>query len=95
MEILHSLSQNLFTPAVLFFILGIGAGFFKSDLEIPKSISSYLSIYLMMAIGFKGGVAIAAAPEFSTEILQVIVAAIAIGVSLPVLAFFLLRRTTS
>lgn len=94
MEILHSLTQNLFTPAVLFFILGIGAGFFKSDLEIPKSISSYLSIYLMMAIGFKGGVAIAAAPEFSTEILLVIAAAIVIGVSLPVVAFALLRRTT-
>jgi hypothetical protein len=94
MEILHSLTQNLFTPAVLFFILGIGAGFFKSDLEIPKSISSYLSIYLMMAIGFKGGVAIAAAPEFSQEILLVIAAAIAIGVSLPLLAFTLLRRTT-
>lgn len=94
MEILHSLSQNLLTPAVLFFILGIGAGFFKSDLEIPKSISSYLSIYLMMAIGFKGGVAIAAAPEFSNEILLVIAAAIVIGVSLPVVAFGLLRRTT-
>jgi len=94
MELLNALTQNLLTPAVLFFILGIGAGFFKSDLEIPKSISSYLSIYLMMAIGFKGGVAIAAAPEFSTEILLVITAAIAIGVSLPILAFALLRRTT-
>jgi hypothetical protein len=94
MELLNALTQNLFTPAVLFFILGIGAGFFKSDLEIPKSISSYLSIYLMMAIGFKGGVAIAAAPEFSQEILLVVAAAIAIGVSLPLLAFALLRRTT-
>ena len=94
MEILTSLSQNLLTPAVLFFILGIGAGFFKSDLEIPKSISSYLSIYLMMAIGFKGGVAIAAAPEFSNEILLVVASAIVIGVSLPILAFALLRKTT-
>lgn len=94
MEILNSLTQNLFSPAVLFFILGIGAGFFKSDLEIPKSISSYLSIYLMMAIGFKGGVAIAAAPEFSNEIIAVVASALAIGVGLPILAFALLRKTT-
>lgn len=95
MEILASLTQNLLTPAVLFFVLGIAAGFFKSDLEIPKSISSYLSIYLMMAIGFKGGVAIADAPEFSNEILLVIMAAIIIGISLPALGFALLRKTTS
>lgn len=94
MEIFHTLTQNILTPAVLFFILGVAAGFFKSDLEIPKSISSYLSIYLMMAIGLKGGVAIAAAPEFSSEIIFVVLAAIAIGISLPVLAFGLLRKTT-
>ncbi len=38
-------------------------GFIKSDLEIPDSISRYLSLYLMMAIGFKGGVAIANTPD--------------------------------
>lgn len=95
MEMLSALTLNLLTPAVLFFMLGIAAGFFKSDLEIPKSISSYLSIYLMMAIGFKGGAAIAAEPTFSAEILLVILAALVIGVSLPVLGFALLKRTTT
>ncbi len=94
MEFIASISQNLLSPAVLFFILGIAAGFFKSDLEIPKSISSYLSIYLMMAIGFKGGVAITNTPELTAGILLVIAAAIVIGVSLPALAFGILRKTT-
>ena len=94
MEFIASISQNLVSPAVLFFMLGIAAGFFKSDLEIPKSISSYLSIYLMMAIGFKGGVAIADAPQLSLQIIQVVIAAIVIGVSLPIIAFFMLRKTT-
>lgn len=94
MELLNTLSQNLLTPAVLFFVLGILAGFFKSDLEIPKSISHYLSIYLMMAIGFKGGTAIAAAPHISAEMAWVAVSSIIIGASLPMLGFGLLRATT-
>ena len=55
MEFIDAFAQNLFSPAILFFAMGIIAGFLKSDLEVPDSISNYLSIYLMMAIGFKGG----------------------------------------
>ena len=55
MDLLHLIVQNLLSPAVLFFALGVAAGWFKSDLEVPESISRYLSIYLMMSIGFKGG----------------------------------------
>ena len=51
MDLLHLISQNILSPAILFFALGIIAGFVKSDLEVPESISRYLSIYLMMAIG--------------------------------------------
>lgn len=94
MELLQLISQNLLSPAVLFFALGMMAGFFKSDLEIPDSISRYLSIYLMMAIGFKGGVAIANTPEFNGEVIGAIAAGLAVGFAQPFLGYWLLRLTT-
>lgn len=94
MELLHLISQNLLSPAILFFALGILAGFFKSDLEIPDSISRYLSIYLMMAIGFKGGVAIANTHDLSGEVLSAVAAGLAIGFLQPFLGYGLLRITT-
>ena len=47
--------QNLLDPAILFFVFGIFAGASKSNLEIPAQISRYLSLYLLMALGLKGG----------------------------------------
>jgi hypothetical protein len=94
MDILHSLAQNFLSPAILFFILGIIAGVIKSDLEIPESISRYLSLYLMMAIGFKGGVAIANTPDINGEVLAAIGAGVAFGFVQPFLGYALLRWTT-
>lgn len=93
MEILELLSQNLLSPAVLFFVLGILAGFLKSDLSVPESISRYLSLYLMMAIGFKGGVAIANTPDFNGQVISTILAGLCIGFLLPFLGYALLRLT--
>lgn len=50
--------QNFFNPIILFFILGFGARLLKSDLEIPGNVSKFIAIYLMMAIGYKGGYAL-------------------------------------
>lgn len=94
MDILHLISQNLLSPAILFFALGIMAGFFKSDLEIPDSISRYLSIYLMMAIGFKGGVAIANTHEITNEVIFAILSGVALGFLQPFIGYGLLRLTT-
>ncbi len=94
MDILHSLAQNFLSPAILFFVLGIIAGVIKSDLEIPESISRYLSLYLMMAIGFKGGVAIANTPDINGEVLAAIGAGVAFGFVQPFLGYALLRWTT-
>jgi uncharacterized protein len=49
------LIDNLTNPALLFFALGIIAVYLKSDLEIPTNTSKFISIYLLFAIGFKGG----------------------------------------
>jgi len=48
--------DNLLTPPVLFFCLGLAAVFFRSDLEIPQPLPKLFSLYLLFAIGFKGGV---------------------------------------
>jgi hypothetical protein len=94
MELLNLLAQNILSPAILFFVLGVSAGLLKSDLEVPESISRYLSIYLMMAIGFKGGVAIANTVDFNGEIFGAIVAGLSIGFLQPFLGYWLLRFTT-
>jgi len=49
--------QNLISPPVLFFALGLAAALARSDLAIPEAVAKALSLYLMLAIGFKGGVA--------------------------------------
>lgn len=94
MDILALLAQNLLSPAILFFALGALAGFLKSDLEVPESISRYLSIYLMMAIGFKGGVAIANTPDLNGEVIGTALAGLAVGFLQPFLGYWLLRVTT-
>lgn len=93
MTFLDLMAQNLLSPAILFFTMGIVAGLLKSDLEVPESISRYLSIYLMMAIGFKGGVAIANTPDLNGEVLATIGAGLAIGLLQPFLGYALLRAT--
>lgn len=61
MEILDAIQANLLSPAVLFFALGLLAALTKSDLKFPEPLYAGLTIYLLVAIGFKGGVAIAEA----------------------------------
>jgi len=51
--------QNLLDPAILFFVFGVLAGALRSNLEIPPAISKFLSLYLLMALGLKGGFALA------------------------------------
>ena len=94
MDPIDLFSRNLLSPPVLFFALGIASGFLKSDLNIPDQISRYLSIYLMMAIGFKGGVAIAETPELNGDVVTTIVAGLVIGALQPFLGYALLRVTT-
>ncbi len=93
MEFTALVEQNLLTPPILFFALGILAGIIKSDLEVPESISRYLAIYLMMAIGFKGGVAIANTPDLNGEVIYTALAGITIGFLQPFLGYALLKWT--
>jgi uncharacterized protein len=94
MELLQIFTQNLLSPAILFFGLGIAAGAIKSDLVVPDSISRYLSIYLMMAIGFKGGVAIAGTPSLSPALILTSGAGLLMSLLLPFFAYGFLQATT-
>jgi uncharacterized protein len=88
---LHLILSNLLTPPILFFVLGMLAVFAKSDLEIPAPIPKLFSLYLLLAIGFKGGVELAKS-GISGEVISAISAAIVMSCIVPVYSFFILRK---
>lgn len=83
--------QNLIAPAVLFFILGLAAGAARSDLAFPEATVKTFALYLMLCIGFKGGVE-AARAGLSTDFLRAGLAGLGLSLTLPLIAFPLLRR---
>jgi len=90
---MESMLANLLSPMILAFALGVGAGALKSDLEIPDAIAKGLSIYLMLAIGLKGGVELAHAPSL-LAVLPALAMALALSFLMPLLAFGLLKLMT-
>jgi len=82
---------NLFSPPILFFLLGMGAALIGSDLSIPKVIGKTLALYLMLAIGFKGGVALHQA-VFSSELIWALLLGTIISFLLPFPAYFWFRK---
>lgn len=88
------LISNLTNPTLLFFILGIIATNIKSDLEIPQSSSKFISLYLLFAIGFKGGQELSHS-HFSSEIVYSILFGILIASLIPLYTFFILKRKMS
>lgn len=81
----------LTSPAILFFVLGMLAAFAGSDLELPEPVSKALSLYLMMAIGFRGG-AEARDAGFSVEFAAAAGLGLLLSAGLPLAAWWLLRR---
>lgn len=81
---------TLLSPMVLFFGLGALAAFARSDLTIPEAAGKAMAIYLMVAIGLKGGVAVAA-EGFTTELAVAAALGLALSVALPMPAFWLVR----
>ncbi len=89
MEILDAIQANLLSPAVLFFVLGLTAALTKSDLKFPEPLYVGLTIYLLIAIGFKGGVAIAEAGL--AKVWLPAFAAMGLGALIPLWTYPLLR----
>jgi len=87
---LSLVASNLLNPPVLAFFMGMLAVFLKSDLEIPAPIPKLFSLYLLFAIGFKGGVELAKS-GFNQQVALTILAAMLMSMLVPLYTFFILR----
>lgn len=90
MDVIHALSSSLLNPMVLAFALGVFATLVRSDLKIPPEIFAGLSIYLLFAIGLKGGLKLNGVTL--AEVWKPIVAALALSVCIPIWCMGILRR---
>lgn len=83
--------NNLLSAPVLFFVAGLLAVAVKSDLEIPKEISRFLSIYLLFSIGLKGGAELGHS-SFNFEIVSTLLVAVAFSFIVPIYSYFIIRK---
>jgi uncharacterized protein len=83
--------DTLTSPVILFFVLGFVAALAKSDLSIPEAFAKAMSIYLMAAIGLKGGVEVASS-GITPDLVAAALAGLALSFLLPFIAFALLTR---
>jgi len=85
--------STIVSPIVLFFVLGLGAALLRSQMTVPEAFAKGLAIYLMMAIGLKGGVEMSKA-ELGPDIAILALVALALSFLLPFLAYWSLRLTS-
>jgi hypothetical protein len=88
------LITNITNPTLLFFALGTLAILIKSDLEIPESSIKFISLYLLFAIGFKGGQELSHS-DFTSEILYSLLFGLLLSSLIPIYTFFILKRKLS
>lgn len=82
--------QTFTSPVILFFVLGMAAAFARSELAVPEALAKGMSLYLMAAIGLKGGVAVSES-GVDTTVALALLAGVGASFSLPLIAFTLLR----
>lgn len=92
-DILGLAADNLISPIILSFALGLAAALARSDLSIPEAVAKGLSIYLLFAIGFKGGAGVAA-HGIDARLVGSLFAGVLLSALLPFIAFALLRLVT-
>ncbi len=83
--------SNLLDPSILFFVFGAFAGLVRSNLEIPPQVSRFLSLYLLMALGLKGGFALAKS-GLTAAVVAGLGSAVLLAIVVPLIGYFLLRR---
>lgn len=88
-EIVELAVGNLISPIILSFVLGLFAALARSDLSIPEAVAKGMSIYLLFAIGFKGGAGVAAHGVDTTLVLTLVIASL-LSFGLPFIGFGLL-----
>ncbi|CAN1556101.1 COG3329 Predicted permease [Burkholderiaceae bacterium] len=85
--------HSLLDPAIMFFLLGILAGSVKSNLEIPPPIAKFLALYLLMAVGLKGGFALDKS-GLDASVVVPLLACVAMAFVVPMMGYAVLRRIT-
>ena len=85
--------QNLLSPMVLFFVLGLLAAGARSDLAIPEAIAKFLALYLLLSIGFRGGAEVSH-HGLTAPLLMALAAGVALSFGTPFLAYAILRAAT-
>lgn len=88
------LIANITNPTLLFFALGTFAALVKSDLQIPESSVKFISLYLLFAIGFKGGQELSHS-DFNSEILYSLLFGLFLSSLIPLYTFFILKKRLS
>lgn len=92
-EIFQMLASNILVPTILFFVLGLIAAFVKSDLSIPDGAAKFMSLYLLLAIGFKGGHSLGM-HGITADVFAAIAAGVLLSFALPFVAYLLVRGMT-
>ncbi|MDC0135530.1 sodium-dependent bicarbonate transport family permease [Sulfitobacter sp.] len=92
-DFLSLAGQNLLSPIILSFVLGLLAALARSDLNIPEAVAKGMSIYLLFAIGFKGGASVASY-GLDARLGFSLLAGIILSALLPIIAFGLLKVMT-
>jgi len=90
MDVFSALTSSLLSPMVLAFLLGITATLIRSDLKYPDGLYLTLTIYLLFAIGFKGGYQLSLTPL--NEFILPAIAGLVLGMLIPIWSFFLLKK---
>lgn len=90
MELIQSLLATLSSPMVLAFVLGVVATLIRSDLKVPEPIHSALTIYLLFAIGLKGGTKLE--DVLLADFWKPMLAAVGLCIAIPALSFLILRK---
>jgi len=85
--------SNLLTPMILCFVLGLAAALARSDLSMPEAAAKAMSLYLLFAIGFKGGAAVSVY-GVGFQLVSALAAGVLLSVAMPFVAFGLLRAMT-
>jgi uncharacterized protein len=74
---------------VFFFVLGVLARLLKSDLRLPEALYETLTIYLLLAIGLKGGIELSKQPVLALA--PQVLSCMALGFAIPFVLYPLAR----
>lgn len=90
MDVFSLAAETLATPIVLSFVLGLFAALVRSDLSIPEAIAKGMSLYLLFAIGFKGGVSLAD-HGIDLNLGLTLLTGVILSAAIPLIAYVVLR----